>query len=280
MMQRRSRLFGQRYAGTAGKITGLFVNCYVVSCLGVSNHGCYLYELVGLNRFRMSTSLPFVATRQRLSLMLVLGASLALSLALITARVFVTHQLTFVFLLWNLFLALIPFGLSTMLGLSAGQLRRRLLLPVGVVWLLFFPNAPYILTDLFHLEARPGVPYWYDLGLILSCAWNGLMLAYASLLEMQSIVQRRLGAITGWAFVLLASVLSGFGIYLGRYLRYNSWDILTNPITLFYDILNRVLHPLAHPRTYGVTVLFSAFLVLGYVTVRQLGQMSSNTNKD
>jgi len=177
----------------------------------------------------MPTSLPFVATRQRLSLMLVLGASLALSLALITARVFVTHQITFVFLLWNLFLALIPFGISTMLGISAGPLRGRLLLPVGAVWLLFFPNAPYILTDLFHLEPRSGVPYWYDLGLILSCAWNGLMLGYASLLEMQNLVRRRLGAGLGWAFVMVALVLSSFGIYLGRYLRWNSWDVLTNP---------------------------------------------------
>ncbi|HEX8348673.1 MAG TPA: DUF1361 domain-containing protein [Hymenobacter sp.] len=227
----------------------------------------------------MPTSPPFAPTRQRLSLMLVLGASLTLSLALITVRVFVTHKLTFVFLLWNLFLALIPFGLSTMLGLTVGPIRRRLLLPVGIVWLLFFPNAPYILTDLFHLEPRPGVPYWYDLGLILSCAWNGLMLAFASLLEMQGLVQRRLGAVTGWTFVTTALVLSSFGIYLGRYLRWNSWDVLTNPLMLFYDILNRVLNPLAYPRTYGVTVLFSIFLLLGYVTVRQLGQMSNATRE-
>ncbi|WP_086595367.1 DUF1361 domain-containing protein [Hymenobacter crusticola] len=227
----------------------------------------------------MSTSLPLVATRQRLSLMLVLGASLALSLALITARVFVTHRLTFVFLLWNLFLALIPFGISTMLGVAAGPVRRRLLLPVGAVWLLFFPNAPYILTDLFHLEPRPGVPYWYDLGLILSCAWNGLMLAYASLLEMQRLVQRRLNTALGWAFVMTALVLSSFGIYLGRYLRWNSWDVLTNPLMLFYDILDRVLHPFAYPRTYGVTVLFSVFLLLGYITIRQLGRMSNDDGK-
>lgn len=227
----------------------------------------------------MPTSLPFAPTRQRLSLMLILGASLTLSLALITVRVFITHQLTFVFLLWNLFLALVPFGLSMMLGLAAGPLRRGLLLPVGAVWLLFFPNAPYILTDLFHLEPRPGVPYWYDLGLILSCAWNGLMLAYASLLEMQNLVRRRVGVVAGWAFVTTALVLSGFGIYLGRYLRWNSWDVLTNPLMLFYDILNRVLHPLAYPRTYGVTVLFSVFLLLGYITVRQLGHISSEEER-
>lgn len=211
--------------------------------------------------------------RQRLNLLLVLGASLTLSVVLITFRVFLTHKISFVFLLWNLFLALIPFGLSTMLGLSAGKLRARVLLPVGAAWLLFFPNAPYIVTDLFHLEPRAGVPYWYDLALILSCAWNGLMLAYASLTDMQRLVARRLGAGAGWAFATVALLLSSFGIYLGRFLRFNSWDVLTNPVTLFYDIVSRLLHPAAHRGTWGVTLLYGVFLLLGYATVRLLGRL-------
>ncbi|SHK76839.1 DUF1361 domain-containing protein [Hymenobacter psychrotolerans] len=210
--------------------------------------------------------------RQRLSLLLVLGASLTLSVVLITFRVVLTHQLTFVFLLWNLFLALIPFGLSTLLSLTAGRLKARVLLPVGAVWLLFFPNAPYILTDLFHLEPRQGVPYWFDLALILSCAWNGLMLAYASLTDMQALVVRRLGWSAGWAFATVALLLSSFGIYLGRYLRFNSWDIITNPLALFYDILSRILHPASYTGTWGVTLLYGVFLVLGYATVRLLGR--------
>ncbi|RSK49034.1 DUF1361 domain-containing protein [Hymenobacter rigui] len=211
--------------------------------------------------------------RQRLYLLLLLGASLALSVVLIVFRVFLVHKITFVFLLWNLFLALIPFGLSTMLGLSAGRLKARVLLPVGVVWLLFFPNAPYILTDLFHLEPRAGVPYWYDLALILSCAWNGLMLGYASLTDMQQLVTRRLGWAAGWGFATVALLLSSFGVYLGRYLRFNSWDILTNPASLFYDIVSRLLHPASHRGTWGVTLLYGVFLLLGYATVRLLGRM-------
>lgn len=221
----------------------------------------------------MPAALALPHLRQRLNLVLVLGASLTLSVVLVTLRVFLTHELWFVFLLWNLFLALVPFGLSTMLGLSAGKLKARVLLPVGVVWMLFFPNAPYILTDLFHLEPRPGVPYWYDLALILSCAWNGLMLAYASLTDMQALVARRLGRGAGWAFATVALLLSSFGIYLGRYLRFNSWDVITNPLTLFYDILTRLVHPFAHPKTWGVTLLYGVFLLLGYATVRLLGRM-------
>ncbi|QJX48191.1 DUF1361 domain-containing protein [Hymenobacter taeanensis] len=218
-------------------------------------------------------NLPLPQIRHRLNLMLLLGASLTLSVLLITFRVFLSHEVLFAFLLWNLFLAIIPFGLSTMLGLTAGRVKARVLLPVGAVWLLFFPNAPYILTDLFHLEPRAGAPYWYDLALILSCAWNGLMLAYASLTDMQAIVARRLGWGASWVFATVALLLSSFGIYLGRYLRFNSWDILTNPLTLFYDIINRILHPAAHLGTWGVTLLYGAFLLLGYATVRLLGRM-------
>ena len=216
------------------------------------------------------SSLPF--SRARLTLVFVLAASIGLSILLVVGRVLMTGKGIFLFLIWNLFLAMIPFALSTLLGTARGPLRARMLVPVGAAWLLFFPNAPYILTDLFHLDARPGVPLWYDLALILSCAWNGLMLAYASLDDMQRLVQLRLGVWAGWAFATLALLLSSFGIYLGRYLRFNSWDILANPLTLFYDILNRLVHPFSFPGTWGVTLVFGVFLLVGYSTVRLLGR--------
>ena len=218
----------------------------------------------------VAASLPF--SRARLTLVFVLAASLSLSLLLVAGRVLMTGRGIFLFLVWNLFLAVIPFAISTMLGTAKGPLRARLLVPVGAAWLLFFPNAPYILTDLFHLERRAGVPLWYDLALILSCAWNGLMLAYASLADMQRLVQLRLGTGAGWAFATLALLLSSFGIYLGRYLRFNSWDVLANPLTLFFDIVNRILHPFSFPGTWGVTLVFGLFLLVGYGTVRLLGR--------
>ncbi|GAB3325580.1 DUF1361 domain-containing protein [Hymenobacter humi] len=216
------------------------------------------------------SSLPL--SRARLTLVFVLGTSLTLSILLIAGRVLMTGQLLFLFLIWNLFLALIPYALSTMLGLARGPLRARMLVPVGAAWLLFFPNAPYLLTDLFHLEPRPGAPLWYDLALILSCAWNGLMLAYASLADMQRLVELRLGVWVSWVFAAVALLLGSFGIYLGRFLRFNSWDVLANPLTLFYDILNRVLHPFSYPRAWGVTLVFGVFLLVGYSTVRLLGR--------
>jgi uncharacterized membrane protein len=85
-------------------------------------------------------------------------------------------------------------------------------------------------------------------------------------------VQQRLGFWVGWGFATVALVLSSFGIYLGRYLRFNSWDVLSNPLTLFYDIVDRLLHPFSFPGTWGVTLVFGLFLLLGYGTVRLLGQ--------
>lgn len=213
------------------------------------------------------------ALRQRFGLVLILAASLALSGVLIVFRVFWTHHITFVFLIWNLFLAAIPMGLTLVLGLTDPATRRRWLLPVGLLWLLFFPNAPYILTDLLHLGEYPGVPRWYDLTLILTAAWNGLMLGYASLLDMQRFVEERLGWAAGWGFSAAALMLSAYGVYLGRFLRFNSWDIVTNPFSLAYDILDTLLHPAHHPRAWGVTLLLGAFLLLGYLTVRALGRL-------
>ena len=226
----------------------------------------------------MPLSLP--ALRRRLPLLLALGLSLALSCALIALRIALTRQELFVGLLWNLFLAAVPFALSAALTLASRPPGARLLLPVGVVWLLFFPNAPYLITDLFHLEPRPGVPYWYDLALIMSCAWNGLMLAFASLLDMHALVRQRLGFGAGWLFVAVALGLSAFGVYLGRYLRYNSWNVLTNPFTLFYDIVQRFLHPFHNWQTWGVTAVFWVFLLIAYATVRLLGRAGTTAPRE
>lgn len=207
----------------------------------------------------------------RIKLSAVLGLSMLLSLALIVFRIHYSQSPVFRFLLWNLFLAAIPFGISTALLLLPKRLLSQGLLAVaGSVWLLFFPNAPYILTDLFHLHPRSGIPLWFDLILLLSFAWNGLMLGFISLKDMQEILSEKFGAISGWFFCGFSLFLGSFGIYLGRYLRWNSWEIFTNPQPLLIDILDRIQDPMTHPRTVGMTLLFSAFLFLSYLTLKVL----------
>lgn len=206
----------------------------------------------------------------RLPLLFLFSITTMLCVTLVAVRMHYTSRITFVFLLWNIFLALVPYFISTLLALYHHRVRRAawLWLPFAV-WLCFFPNAPYILTDLFHLRQRPDAPFWYDLALILFFAWNGLMLGYASLMDMQAIFSERFRPWVGWVISVGTLSLAGFGIYLGRYLRWNSWDVVSSPTGLLHDIATRVLNPMAHPQAYGVTILFSTFLLVGYVLLLQ-----------
>lgn len=147
------------------------------------------------------------------------------------------------------------------------------------LWLLFFPNAPYILTDLFHLRHREGAPLWFDLLLILSFAWTGLMLGYVSLVDIQQVVSRTYNKITGWLFAVAALMLSGFGIYLGRFERWNSWDVISNPKGLAKDILLPIINPLGNLRVWGISAAFAIFLIVGYFTIKQLGRITIQGDK-
>jgi uncharacterized membrane protein len=135
-------------------------------------------------------------------------------------------------LVWNLFLAWIPFVLSyTAYILSWKRSSLYLIIPVtAFLWLIFFPNALYILTDLQHLSRQSSAaPLWYDVIMLVWFSWTGLLLGIVSLYFMHEIIQRTFGRVVGWAFVLLVSGLSSFGVYLGRFGRFNSWDLLQSP---------------------------------------------------
>lgn len=197
--------------------------------------------------------------------------SIVLSLVLLYTRVELSGTRTYMFLVWNLFLAAMPLFFSSLLIGSEKVINSKVVFGVLFVsWLLFFPNAPYILTDLFHLRKRVNIPLWYDLILLHSFAWNGLVLGFITLKQIHGVVQRRMGVISGWIGVIVALGLSSFGIYLGRYLRWNSWDILAQPQGLLIDIADRVLNPMSHPKTFGVTLLFTAFLFIAYLTINVL----------
>jgi uncharacterized membrane protein len=215
----------------------------------------------------------YYAMTERFKLHALLFASAALGMAMVFVRIHFSGTLSYTFLVWNLFLAVIPFGISSLLirfarlSSSNGKPPAVVFYPLAALWLLFFPNAPYVLTDLLHL--RPViVPLWYDLLLLLSFAWTSLMFGFVSLSDMQQLVKQRFNAATGWLFACAALLLSSFGIYLGRFLRWNSWDVLTEPQQLVRDILERVVNPLAHVSAYGFTVLLTAFLLLAYLMLQ------------
>ncbi|MBC8075783.1 MAG: DUF1361 domain-containing protein, partial [Chloroflexales bacterium] len=143
----------------------------------------------------------------------------------------------------------------------------RLALP-GTLWLAFFPNAPYILTDFIHLpNMEAELPWWYNLGTLASFAVAGGLLALYSLRAMQRLVAAFLGRVAGWLFVGGAATLCGLGIYLGRVLRWNTWDLLIHPGPLMADVVDRMLHPRAHSQTLGVTLVFAALMLACYAAV-------------
>jgi len=216
----------------------------------------------------------------RLNETALLFAFSTMCLALSIVRVFASATPTFLFLNWNLFLAFIPWAASSALLLYPKlQQKKWAVVSVLGVWLLFFPNAPYILTDLFHLKySALTMPLWFDLVLILSFAWVGLMFGFMSLWDIEKILksyvsQSRLKRFfsAGLAIPVVSSFLlfiGSFGIYLGRYLRWNSWDIIAEPFALIYDIGDRFINPFAHPQTWGVTLFMGLFLNVVYWSLR------------
>ncbi len=217
-------------------------------------------------------------TNPRLRLLALLAASMAFSVLMSVFRIWHSQTLTYAFLVWNLFLAAIPYGISTVLVEIEGVRKRQLLFWIGIgLWLLFLPNAPYIFTDLFHLRPRNDVPLWFDLLLLLSFAWNGIILGYLSLFDMQELVAPKLGKRFTWFSVFGILFLCAFGVYLGRYLRWNSWDLFFNPMPLLTDIVDRFLHPFTHLQTWGLTLGYGTFLVFGYLTLRVLIRQQPNS---
>lgn len=164
------------------------------------------------------------------------AASALAVVVLIAGPVVLGQRPTHRFLLWNLFLAWIPFGAA--LGVEALDAKRRRLaaLCVGGLWLLFLPNAPYLVSDLTHFENGSPTP-WLDLARLVSFAWAGCLLAVLSLRVVHRVVQRRLGAPTAWIVVVAATVASGFGVVLGRFSRLNSWEALTAPRTVVAELV-------------------------------------------
>jgi len=174
----------------------------------------------------------------------------------------------FLFLIWNLFLACIPLFASRLLQVAhTKRIPDAIQLLLLAVWLVFLPNAPYIVTDLIHLEQGPGRLYWYDMAMLLSCGGVGLLLGYSSMFDVHRVVEARFGQRVAWVVATGTLLLSGFGIYLGRALRWNSWDVVTNPRGLFDFIADCLLNPGNYLHIWAISGLCGVSLLLGYVAL-------------
>jgi uncharacterized membrane protein len=196
-----------------------------------------------------------------------------LAVLLLAARVGWTRQLHYGFLVWNLFLAWVPYGCAFALReLHRRGVRSAALLPLLLVWLGFLPNAPYLVTDFIHLRYRDGAPLWFDAVMLASYAWAGVGLGVASLRICSAVVRARRGPWAGAAFVAVSGLATGFGIYLGRFVRLNTWDVAARPLTVLERSLSPVAHPFEHPRAWVVTLTFALFFLAAYGVRGDLGR--------
>ncbi len=207
---------------------------------------------------------------------LILLLTLLLAVTLYGLRLAKTGAVTYHFLLWNSFLAGIPLLLAW--GLHLG-FARRLKHPLAIVlllsWLAFFPNAPYVLTDLIHLRPRHGIPLWYDALLLFCFCHTALWAGFLSLRVVHDLVQINLGPRLGWAFVFLVILASAYGIYLGRFYRFNSWNLLTEPLQIIWVFFDHLSMPLKHLRVFGITGVLTVFLLGGYLFLVSFGRSNA-----
>ncbi|MEO6546497.1 MAG: DUF1361 domain-containing protein [Ferruginibacter sp.] len=199
--------------------------------------------------------------------------------ALIFCRILYSGNYGYIFLSWNLFLAWIPY--KTSLYLSPEKINtnwRAAVLIAG--WLLFFPNALYIITDLVHLEKKTNVPTWYDLVLLFSSAIAGLLMAFASLYNVEKFFIKKVGKPAAGKLMVFCLFIGSFGVYLGRFLRWNSWDVVANPLILVKEIAVRFAFPLENYRTWAITLLFTVLFSLLYFTIKWLMVYSKPFDED
>jgi uncharacterized membrane protein len=171
-------------------------------------------------------------------------------------------------LAWNLFLATVPLFWGKAFQVAMLHGRWLLAAPSLCLWIAFLPNAPYILTDIIHLGMRPSIPTWYVMATILSCAGAGTLLGYLSLLGVHSAIEKKFGWGAGWSVAVMSLFGCGYGIYLGRFLRWNSWDIVTRPLHLLRSMAQQFVDPGPFPHPVPVTLIFGAGLIVGYLLLR------------
>lgn len=214
-------------------------------------------------------------SRYRLTVFVLLSAASVFCVSLVAARVKYTDSLRYLSLVWNLFLAWIPFGFAYFAYTLPWKrvLLLYIVIPIcAILWLLFFPNAPYILTDLKHLaKVSKDVPLWYDVIMLIWFSWTGLLLGIISLYFMHEIVRRAFGSAAGWIFVVVVSSLSSFGVYLGRFLRLSSWDVLQKPSEFAVCILGWVISPSLSLLAF--TALYTIFHLFVYITLYAFGHL-------
>ncbi len=196
----------------------------------------------------------------------------AVSLVLFFLRVLGTDTFRYWFLFWNLVLAWVPLLLVWWLKtrLSYSGWNSRLNIFITTLWLVFLPNSFYIVSDLIHVHLTGEVNILFDVVLMVSYIFNGYVFGFMSLYLIHEELLKRLKSRQAHSIIAGVILVCSFAIYLGRYLRWNSWDVIIHPIGILFDISDRFINPAAHPQTFSTTITF--FMLIGsmYLVVYEL----------
>ena len=192
------------------------------------------------------------------SLVATVGLALAMGLTdPAPPQLYPTH-----FFVWNLALAVIPVAFAS--GFAVVR-RRAWLIPLGLGWLAFLPNAPYLVTDVVHLDSFVGL--WRHVMQYGVAAWTGVILGALSVHLVHQRIGREFGAVTGWIAVTVSIGLCAIGVVIGRFQRLNSWDLVTQPGTVAATTLDWVRSPLTDVQPTGVALAVGFFFGLAYLTL-------------
>lgn len=201
-------------------------------------------------------------------------------LLLCIIRIGFTFQIGYLFLVWNLFLAVLPllwWNLLLRANASKWNHRRAAIAALALLWLLFLPNAAYLLTDFYHLngdvlvnlrdsEARHVVDYGrgsslyiFDSFLLLLGVLFGLLAGGKALLDCFLALKKKLSKLQSITVLSAIILLSSIGVYIGRFSRFNSWDVFTGPHKIIMDLVGIISSP--NTLSHSLGIVASAILM-------------------
>lgn len=193
-----------------------------------------------------------------------------LAFALNILRVVLFDKFSFVYILWNILLAFIPFLISSILLYYSekNKLNQTLFVIGGIIWLIFLPNAPYIVTDLIHIGVVKGVPVLYDSVLLFTSAWAGLLLGVNSIYHIEKILLSKYSKKITNFIILIVILFTSFGVYVGRFLRFNSWDFFTSHSSLLSSVWKIFTQSNNYVNVYIYTILFFFFIYVSFISFK------------